>query len=87
LITEKNQIYVGDKLSHDFAHSFHPYFRWEDISKIVFEQNKKAHELRLSNLELVKGSILKLHLDTGSRQLTIASKLDQELRPVRWNIY
>ena len=87
LITEKNQIYVGDKLSHDFANSFHPYFRWEDISKIVFEQNKKAHELRLSNVELVKGSILKLHLDTGSRQLTIASKLDQELRPVRWNIY
>lgn len=91
LITEKNQIYVGDKLSHDYANSFHPYFRWEEISKIVSELNKKADEIRLSNLEFSnKNNILKIQLETNgnsNKHITIASKLDTHLRPVHWGIY
>jgi hypothetical protein len=94
LITEKNQIYVGDKLSHDFAKSFYTYFRWEDISKIAFEQNKKASEIRLSNLEYNnKYNLLKILVETSGNttdsknRITIATKLDNHLRPVHWGIY
>lgn len=76
LISSTGAIYVGDKRSLDNGKTFSPYFQWTQLAEAVQSQLKgPPHVLRITAIESLTPTILKITLDTGIRNISLAGRV------------
>lgn len=65
-ISEPGDLFVSNFRSFDHGKSFHPFLRWDHVTKIIQNEKKKVPPtLKITNIEPLKDSLIKIYIDTG----------------------
>lgn len=87
LITVDGDILVGSSRSHNKGKSFEPFIKWESFAKLIEEQTRTApKQIKISSLTINTENVLKVLVDTGSKKLTFASRLNRS-NENKWELY
>lgn len=75
LIDAQSVLYVGAMRSFDFAKSFSPFLRWENVSQLIEQKNRKpSNQMRISQLSIPRPGILQMEVETDLGKTKLAAR-------------
>lgn len=77
-IDENGHWFVGNLRSTDKGKSFHPYFRWEPLARVLEERQKSpANDLKIKAITPLKSGFLRFEVETQKGKLFLSAKLNK----------
>lgn len=75
LIDPQSVIYIGEMRSFDLAKTFAPYLRWEILSQMIEQKNRRpSNQMRISQLSIPRPGILQMIVETDLGKLKVAAR-------------
>ena len=75
LIDAQSLLYVGGLRSFDLGKNFSPFLRWESLSQLIEQKNKRpSNQMRISQLSIPRPGILQMEVETDIGKVRLAAR-------------
>ncbi|MEZ0392697.1 MAG: hypothetical protein ACAH59_10800 [Pseudobdellovibrionaceae bacterium] len=75
LVDSDSNLYVGSQRSSDLGLKFFPFFRWENLTPLLEQRQKRAvQELKIRQLSSPRPGILRMEVETNAGRVALAAR-------------